>query len=149
MRLKPRSRGATAQTAEQKPIIGNAPNEVPKVPQDLVLQYQLAYVKRTLYCATDRKARLEDLMSRDKAKTWDAKKKAKMVRRLVAANQAVEQCVTAVDELTKNLEGVMAKMGAAHAHNVVPFVKAPPTSVEELAQQPAPEPAGLETSFGS
>jgi hypothetical protein len=129
-----------------KPIIGQT---TPEVPQDhpMVLQYQLTYVQRMLNSASQRKERLEDLMKRRAAKQWDAAKKAQMVRRLVTVTQTVEQCVGAIDELTKQLEGVMAKMGATQANTVAPFIKAPPTSIEELAQQPIPEPAGLETLF--
>lgn len=146
-RLKSRSQGASTEAAK-KPIIGNSPAEIPQ-DHPMVLQYQLAYVKHTLHCATERKARLEDLMSRQIAKKWDAKKKATMVRKLVNAGQTIEQCIGAVDELSKKLEEVMAKLGAPRVNNVAPFVKPPPTSVEELAQQPTPEPAGLETPFGA
>ena len=99
----------------------------------MVLQYQLTYVQHTLHAASQRKERLEDLMSRKSAKKWDAQKKATMVRKLVTATQTIEQCVAAADELAKKLEGVVAKMKAAGVkqNNVAPFVKAPPTSVEE------------------
>jgi hypothetical protein len=119
----------------------------------MVLQYQLAYVQRTLTAASLRKERLEDLMARRGAKKWDASKKAVMVRRLVTATQTVEQCVAAVDELTKKLEAVLATMGAPKVNNVAPFVK-PAAGTEipaQLFDAPAqmPEPAGLENPFGT
>ncbi len=104
----------------------------------MVLQYQLAYVKHTLGAASQRKERLEELMSRKSAKKWDAKKKATMVRKLVTATQTVEQCVAAVDEISKKLEQVLAQLGPAPANNVAPFVKAPPTSEIDEARPPTP-----------
>lgn len=125
----------------------------------MVLQYQLAYVKHTLNAASLRKERLEDLMSRRSAKKWDASKKATMVRKLVTATQTVEQCVGAVDELTKKLEIVIAQLReqAPQQNNVAPFIKAPPTteipdSLFDQAKPPTPVAdavSELESPFGT
>ncbi len=125
----------------------------------MVLQYQLAYVKHTLHCASERKTKLEELMSRPTAKKWDATKKAKMVRRLVTSTETVEQCVVAVDEVSRKLEEVLAKMTAAQQpHNVAPFIKAPPTSEvpNQLFDTPVPTSSTpaitspeIESPFGS
>ena len=125
----------------------------------MVLQYQLAYVQHTLNAASQRKERLEDLMSRRSAKKWDAAKKANMVRKLVTATQTVEQCVAAADELTKKLEVVIAQLKAAapQQNNVAPFIKAPPTTEvpEQLFDQAKPPTpvadavSELESPFGS
>ncbi len=135
-----------------KPIIGQSPGDIPQ-DHPLVLQYQLAYVRHTLNAASQRKERLEDLMSRHIAKKWDAGKKSKMVRRLVTANQTIEQCVGAVDELTKKFEAALAKLGPTPTNIVAPFVRGPATSLEgDLTSVPelfdTPAPAGLETPFG-
>jgi len=87
----------------------------------MVLQYQLAYIQHTLRAATLRKERLEELMSRKKAKKWDQAKKATMVRRLVTATQTIEQCVAAADEVAKKLEGVIAKL----QNNAAAFIQPP------------------------
>ena len=119
----------------------------------MVLQYQLTYVQHTLNAASQRKERLEELMSRKSAKKWDAQKKATMVRKLVTATQTIEQCVAAADELAKKLEEVVAKMkaGMPKQNNVAPFVKAPPTSVEEAlaeGKRAAEQAPALDSPFG-
>jgi len=148
--------GATTQAAGAPTIAGQTPPEIPQN-HPMVLQYQLAYVKHTLQAATLRKERLEDLMQRRGAKKWDAAKKATMVRRLVAASQTVEQCVAAVDELTKKLEQVLAQLPQQNP-NPAPFIKAPPTSEmpASLFDQPTlttPAPTvtspEIESPFGS
>lgn len=116
----------------------------------MVLQYQLAYVRNTLVAAAARKERLEDLMSRKGAKKWQPAKKALMVRRLMVATQTVEQCTLAIDELTKKLAEVLAKLGPNPGvnTNVAPFVPPTPTSVtdapaEEVPTEPSPEDRGF------
>ena len=113
------------ETSDVKPLIG-APPEEKKV--DLVeLQKQLQFFRHYLHAATLRKERCEDLMSRQIAKTWDAKKKAKMVRRLTTANSELEQCVTAIDQvehlIIDNFANKQPQLATAD------FVPAPPTSV--------------------
>jgi hypothetical protein len=138
-----------------EPIVDQVPEALPK-DHPMVLQYQLAYVKYAFAAASDRKARLEDLMQRRSAKKWDAGKKAKMVRRLVNSTNMVEQCVGAIDELTTKLQTLAAQ--APQPANVAPFIKAPPTSVESEggwqqqqleAPTPLPEPTNLDTPFGT
>jgi hypothetical protein len=108
-----------------KPIIGNAKAEN-NMEDPAVLQRQIAFYSHVQVCATSRKARLEDLMQRKIAKTWDAAKKAKMVRRLMTANQELDQSVDALDQLKHRLEQVTTQ---AVVGNVAPFVPGPATSV--------------------
>lgn len=48
--------------------------------------------------ASSRKTRLEDLMSRKKAKKWSAEKKAKMARRLSATYEAINAATSGIQE---------------------------------------------------
>jgi mannosyltransferase OCH1-like enzyme len=67
-----------------KPIIGNAPTE--KTDNPVVIASQLEFFKRALYSSNYSKEHLERVMSFRGASKWDAAKKAKMVRRLMTAN---------------------------------------------------------------
>ena len=123
-----------ASTAEEaaapvQSLIGNAPTRVPgeekEDPQEMMRQ--LEFYAHLKVCATARKERCEELMQRRIAKTWDAKKKARMVRKLVTANQELEQSDMAIDQLTHRLSQVTTQ--PARANNVAPFVPAPATSL--------------------
>lgn len=93
-------------------------------PKELVRQ--IAFFTHAQACAASRKARAEDLMQRRVAKSWDAAKKGKMVRRLMRANQELEQSAEALDQLKHLLEQVAQPV--VPANNVAPFVPAPPTT---------------------
>jgi len=53
--------------------------------------------------ATFRKERCEALMRRRSASKWDQKKKARMVRRLMTANDEVESSTAAIQYITDRL----------------------------------------------
>lgn len=86
----------------KRPLIGN-PTSDDKQEDPRELLHRAEKLKRLLACATSRKERCEDLMQRRIAKTWEPVKKAKMVRRLVKANQEIEQS-------TAELEGMAPKL---------------------------------------
>ena len=109
---------------EVKPIIGN--EQMQQVASVLELKLRLAFFKRMHLAANSRKDRLEDLMQRKIAKTWDAAKKAKMVRRLVSANKVLEQSVMAVDIVEQEIEKQLAQPAPPTAS--APYVPPPPTS---------------------
>lgn len=117
--------GAAAGAAAAQPLIGNAPTEnKPEDPEELVRK--LYFFNHVKVCATSRKGRVEELMQRRSAKKWDAKKKARMVRRLVTANQELEQSESAIDQITHRLSQITT--APARANNVAPFVPPPATS---------------------
>jgi len=68
------------------------------------LQRQLTYFTEVLRFASSRKAILEELMQRPIAKSWDAVKKAKMVRRLMTAKQTVDQAVVLIEQIRGALQ---------------------------------------------
>ena len=80
--------------------------EATKVQQDspMFLMHNLHRMHHLRVCATSRKGRAQELMSRRVAKSWSAAKKAKMVRRLMTANQELEQSTSAIEQLTHRLE---------------------------------------------
>jgi hypothetical protein len=148
--LKNRHRVPTpSASSETKPITGQTPAEIPQ-DHPMVLQYQLAYVKHMLEGATQRKARLEEVMQRRGAKKWPAAKKAQMVRRLVTANQTVEQCTAATDELAKKMEEVMAKLLPPSTATTGFVPPTPTTNTEPVPEAAMPEFAGsgIENPFG-
>lgn len=59
--------------------------------------------------ATSRRLRCEELMRRKIAKSWDEKKKLKMVRRLMSANKQIEQADQAIVQLREKLEELKNK----------------------------------------
>jgi len=100
----------------------DAPTAKPVDPfeQFIEAQRQLAFFTHTYKCATSRKARCEDLMSRKgtsprrnkKGRTvpgWDPSKKAQMVRRLMTANQELNQCASAMEQLKSQIEAFIAE----------------------------------------
>jgi hypothetical protein len=107
MSLKRRALRDPALAAELKKH-EEAEQEASKTQQDnpMALLYNLHHVERVHMCATSRKGRAQQLMSRRSASSWDAAKKAKMVRRLMRANQEVQQSETAIAQLTHRLEQV-------------------------------------------
>lgn len=110
---------------DKQPIIGNVPSEEKKE-DPLELARQLAFFKHILICSSTRKERAEDLMARRSAKKWDAKKKQRMVRRLMTANQELEQSTDAVEQLTHKLTELLKRPPQL---NSAPFIPAPATSV--------------------
>jgi len=82
--------------------------------QFIETQRQLAFFTHTYKCATSRKARNELLMSRKGAKKWDAPKKAKMVRRLMTANQELNQCASAIEQLKAQIEAFVGEIKKAN-----------------------------------
>jgi hypothetical protein len=62
------------------------------------LKHWLEHFARKFKFAASRKERCEELMRRRSAKKWDAAKTARMVRRLMAANQELEQSEGALDQ---------------------------------------------------
>lgn len=112
---------------DKQPIIGQTPQEQQK-DDPRVLVAQIAYVNHVQNCATSRKSRLEDLMQRRSSKKWDAKKKAKMVRRLMVANSELEQTALALADLGPRLQ---AFTGPARVNNVAPFVQRSAGSMDD------------------
>jgi hypothetical protein len=110
----------------QSSIIGNAPSEEKKVEDPIEMARQLAFFKHILICSSTRKERVEDLMSRSSAKKWDAKKKQRMVRRLMTANQELEQSSDAVEQLSSRLVELLKRPPPM---NSAPFVPTPATSI--------------------
>lgn len=76
------------------------------------LQEHIDRFRKQAYNARYRKDRLETLMQRKSAKKWDPAKKAKMVRRLVAANVTLEQADDAITGTTERLKQLNAKPSA-------------------------------------
>lgn len=70
------------------------------------IKRQITYYLHVQACATSRKARAEELMSRNIAKKWDADKKTQMVRRLMTAKQEITQSENAIDQLSHRLEQI-------------------------------------------
>jgi hypothetical protein len=131
---------------DKQPIIGQAPEEEKK-DDPRVLLAQIAYVNHVQRCATSRKERVEALMQRRSAKKWDAKKKARMVRKLMTANQELEQTTTALTDLLPRFEAL--RQTVARVNDVAPFVKGPATSEipSQLFDQ-EPGQSGGENPFG-
>lgn len=73
------------------------------------LLHKLSYYSLMNRNAGLRKSRQEELMSRRVARTWDAAKKSKMVRRLMRANQELEQSTVAIGEIERRLEVLVAQ----------------------------------------
>jgi hypothetical protein len=114
----------TVLTVDQ-PISNAAPMPAAEDPRELSRQIQ--FFTHVQKCAAVRKARAEELMQRRVAKTWDAVKKAKMVRRLVTASQELNQASDALDQLQLRLSQVTVE--PTKVNDVAPFIPAPPTSV--------------------
>lgn len=99
----------------------------PKQDNPLMIKWRLAYFGRVQFCATQRKTRLEVLMSRRVAKSWSPAKKAQMVRRLMTANQELEQATLALEQLTHRLQQLGQPASPVAAN--IPFIPPLPTSV--------------------
>lgn len=67
------------------------------------LKAWMDHFARAYKFASFRKERTEMLMRRKSAKKWDAKKTARMVRRLVTANKEIEQSSDALDRVSHEL----------------------------------------------
>jgi hypothetical protein len=93
------------------------------------LKAHLARFKHVHECARIRKARQEALMSRKGAKKWDAATKSRAVRRLMTANQLLEQATEAINQIIDLIATESAQIAPKPANNVAPFVPAPATSV--------------------
>lgn len=102
MELKARTAGATLSGQKDTQLIGNAPAE-DKQDDPETIRRQIAFFAHAVTCATIRKVRAEEVMQRRKARTWDAAKKAQMVRRLTSAGQELEQSVGALEQLREKL----------------------------------------------
>lgn len=140
IKLKSRSEGMTTETHDEamRPIIGNEPSEkAPPTAEELELQ--IRFFDHVLYCATQRKARVEDLMQRRSANGWrnprgrlspgwSPAKKAVMVRRLMRAKEELDQAVGALGQLHQQLEQVK-DVGPKPIGAVAKFVPPPATSV--------------------
>ena len=94
---------------DKKPIIGNAPSQEQPKEDPMTILHHINVYSHTLMCATSRKQRNEQLMSRKSAKAWTPAKKAKMVRRLMTTNQEITQSENALDQLKIHLERLMAE----------------------------------------
>lgn len=99
---------------------------------------QIKFFGHMKFCATSRKARVEDLMQRRSANGWrtlkgrvapgwNTSKKTQMVRRLMRASQEIDQADKAVGQLTQQLAKI--KEEPKKANNVAPFIPPPATSV--------------------
>jgi hypothetical protein len=118
-------------------LIGNAATEK-EPPTAEELEMQIRYFGHMKFCATSRKARVEDLMQRRSANGWrkltgriaagwNTSKKTQMVRRLMRAGQEIDQADNAIGKLTEQLTQI--KEEAKKANNVAPFIPPPATSV--------------------
>jgi hypothetical protein len=133
VQLKSRSAGAStaAEETTSQPLIGNQP-ATPQKEDPVMIVRQIIFFNHTKMCAMARKARLEDLMQRKHSpKKWDAAKKAKMVRKLMTANQELEESVNALDQLNHRLSQITTQ--EPQANNVAPFVPPPATSISTEA----------------
>jgi hypothetical protein len=92
------------------------------------LLYRLSFYRHTMNCATQRKERCEELMGRQIAKKWSPAKKAQMVRRLMTANQEIQQCVAGIDETERLVQVIVAEMSQQKLA-AASFVPEAPTSV--------------------
>lgn len=82
----------------------NSEQVQPETPERLLGQiYQFALQQ---HFAVARKERLEELMQRKKARTWDNAKKAKMVRRLMAVTKERQETDTALEQLKFRLSQI-------------------------------------------
>ena len=98
--------GARSLAATTGAIAATSPVEGSELPADdpRVILMQIGFYEHLMVCASSRKARAEELMQRAKARTWDAAKKAKMVRRLMTATQELEQSLAALDRLNVDVQ---------------------------------------------
>jgi len=98
----------------KQPLIGQTPTSTEPVREDpATLQRQIAYYTHVQRCASIRRERAEELMQRPVAKSWDAAKKAKMVRKLMASKQEFDQSVSALDQLNFRLQQVTNGQGTS------------------------------------
>jgi hypothetical protein len=81
----------------------------------LVVIQHINHYRAQQVAAQSRKTRQEELMQRPASKKWDAAKKAKMVRRLVRANQELEQSLSYVGQLESKLEQLMNNVSSSAA----------------------------------
>lgn len=95
--------GATTQA--NKPLIGNERTEQPEETPERLTAMIAAYTRAKTNAEGD-KARLADLMQRKKAQTWDAAKKAKMVRRFMTANKTIDEAAPMINHLQDRLSQI-------------------------------------------
>lgn len=88
-----------------KPFVGNKANVEERVQEEtpeLLKKYQAEFQKQ-ITNATSRKVRVEQLMMRYSAKKWDAKKRAKMMRRHVATIDQIDSATKILDQINDRL----------------------------------------------
>lgn len=104
--------------SEKKLIIGNDRTEEKETPERLL--FMMTAYTRQKSISESNKVRLTDMMQRKKAKKWDAEKKQKMVRRLMSADQMINECNDALDQLAHRLSQITTVATPKNAPSV-PF----------------------------
>lgn len=129
----------TAQKTTNHSSIENDQMEKPELTAEQ-LQLQIQFFNHVKHCANSRKARIENLMQRRSANGWisrkgvrkagwDQAKKTCMIRRLMRANEELEQANDSLERLMARLDLVKDKESHKQVNNVAPFISTPATSV--------------------